>query len=165
ESTRPAAARMRRLLRPLESLPQLRAQIDEGRLSSPYRIVEAYSGLIEEVYRSLGNRDPEGEVATVPEIRAATSYVDSAEYQAREHALLAAALRAGSMSGAHRAAYLAALTARRDALAAALRDAGRYLRPAVDERTAGVPYKRLTQVEGRVLAGDGTGRPPAAAQW
>jgi signal transduction histidine kinase len=165
ESTRAAAARMRRLLRPLESLPQLRAQIDEGRLSSPYRIVEAYSGLIEEVYRSLGNRDPEGEVANVPEIRAATSYVDSAEYLAREHALLAAALRAGSMSGADRAAFVAAFTARRDALAAALRDAGPYLRPAVDELTAGVPYKRITQVEDRVLAWDGTGRPPAAAQW
>ncbi|GGM76753.1 hypothetical protein GCM10010106_23980 [Thermopolyspora flexuosa] len=160
ESAKTTAARMRELLRPLELLRQVRSQIDEGRLTSPHRIVEVYSNLIDEAYRRLANRDPGSAVANVPDIRGATAYGDSAEYLAREYALVAAGLRVGAMTTTDRAAFVSAFTARRDALSAALRDAGPRLRPTVEELTASVAYKRITQVEDRIFSWNSTGRPP-----
>ncbi|MEO3811468.1 sensor histidine kinase [Sphaerisporangium sp. B11E5] len=151
---------VRALLGGLESLRSLRQSADSGTLSSPLRIIEAYDRLIDDAYRQLSDEDTLSDVPSYRAVRGMAAYIAAAEYLSRENAVLTSAVTRGYMSPADRAAFVAAMTGRRIAMA----DAGRDLKPTLgvhyENLARSLPHKRLSAVEDRILNWNSTGAPP-----
>ncbi|GGL20226.1 hypothetical protein Sme01_23560 [Sphaerisporangium melleum] len=154
---------VRTLLSAMDSLQTLRQAADRGTLSPPLRITEAYNRLIDDANRQLNEGDALSSVSSYRAVRGMTAYSATAEYLGRENAILTSTLVRRSMSPTDRAAFVAAMTGRRIAMANAGRDVGPDLRDQYENLVASIPYKRLVEVEDRLFNWDTNGSPPVEA--
>ncbi|MCM0677036.1 nitrate- and nitrite sensing domain-containing protein, partial [Micromonospora phytophila] len=149
----------------LEALDVTRAAVDDKSIDRA-EANGTFTGLIESIYRvydALGNLDDE----QVAEDTAALIGLNrSREMLAQEDALLAGVLAAGRITPAEQAQFTRIVGARQFTATQALvrlpaADQRRY-----DEMSAGATFRRLTELENRLMLGDGDGRPPlTTAEW
>ncbi len=153
------------LLNVLDGLPALRAGADlEDK--APLATTEKYDTVISIAQRQFGGSERVTEVSSYRVLRGLTAYSSTAEYAARENAVLTPALARGEMTQAEHAAFVAAMTSRRVRLADADRDIGPDLRAWHEQLTASAAYQRFERAEDAVFAWDLTGKPPVStADW
>ncbi|GAA4971779.1 hypothetical protein GCM10023334_096390 [Nonomuraea thailandensis] len=159
-------AQVQVMVQALDGLQSLRASADGGVLAPTLTIIEAYNNLIAVANQQFTDRDAMSDASVYQSVRGMTAYSTSAEYLWREHAVLTTTLVHRSMTPTDRAAFVAAMTARRLVLANAERDASPELRAAYDRLVAGAPYKRVMAIEDELFVYDTGGPPPvSAAEW
>ncbi|MEU7827632.1 MULTISPECIES: nitrate- and nitrite sensing domain-containing protein [unclassified Nonomuraea] len=153
-------AEVRELVRALDGLQSLRERADEGALSPPLKIIDAYSNLISIANRQFTDYDALSSLSSYRAVRGMAAYSSAAEYLGQEHAVLTSTIVRRKMSPTDRASFVAAMTSRRLVWANAERDAGPELRENYDKLVASAPYKRLLTVEDRLFNWDTNGSPP-----
>ncbi|WP_043619019.1 sensor histidine kinase [Nonomuraea candida] len=159
-------ANVQSMVQALDGLQSLRASADGGVLAPALTIIEAYNNLIAVANQQFTDRDAMSDASAYQSVRGMTAYSTSAEYLWREHAVLTATLVQRSMTPTDRAAFVAAMTGRRLALATAERDAGPELRASYDRLVSSAAYRRLVAVEDELFSYDTGGAPPvSAAEW
>ncbi|MEV0344981.1 sensor histidine kinase [Nonomuraea sp. NPDC050680] len=159
-------AEVRELVRALDGLQSLRERADEGALSPPLKIIDAYSELISIANRQFTDSDALSSLSSYRAVRGMAAYSATAEYLGQEHAVLTSTIVRRKMSPTDRAAFVAAMTSRRLVFGNAERDAGPALRANYDKLVASAPYKRLLSVEDRLFGWDTNGSPPVDPdQW
>ncbi|GAA2886638.1 nitrate- and nitrite sensing domain-containing protein [Nonomuraea rubra] len=159
-------AQVQAMVQSLDGLQSLRASADGGVLAPALTIIEAYNNLIAVANQQFTDRDAMSDASAYQSVRGMTAYSTSAEYLWREHAVLTTTIVQRNMTPTDRAAFVAAMTGRRLALANAERDASPELRAAYDRLVASAPYKRVVSVEDELFSYDTGGPPPlSAAEW
>ncbi|MEO3860251.1 nitrate- and nitrite sensing domain-containing protein [Acrocarpospora sp. B8E8] len=159
-------AAVRALVEALDGLNDLRASADNGRLTPPLKVIDAYDDLIGVANRQFSDRDALSDVSSYRAVRGMSAYSATAEYLGREHAVLTSTIVHQKMTPTDRAAFVAAMTSRRLVFANADRDMGPDLRERYQDLLNGGPYKRLVDVEDRLFVWDTNGAPPVdPAEW
>ncbi|MGR6921966.1 nitrate- and nitrite sensing domain-containing protein [[Actinomadura] parvosata] len=158
-----APAQVQAMVQALDGLQSLRASADGGVLAPALTIIEAYNNLIAVANQQFIDRDAMSDASAYQSVRGMTAYSTSAEYLWREHAVLTTTLVHRNMTPTDRAAFVAAMTARRLVLANAERDASPELRAAYDRLVASTAYKRVVAVEDELFSYDTGGPPPVSA--
>ncbi|AQZ65203.1 sensor-like histidine kinase [[Actinomadura] parvosata subsp. kistnae] len=158
-----APAQVQAMVQALDGLQSLRASADGGVLAPALTIIEAYNNLIAVANQQFIDRDAMSDATAYQTVRGMTAYSTSAEYLWREHAVLTTTLVHRNMTPTDRAAFVAAMTARRLVLANAERDASPELRAAYDRLVASTAYKRVVAVEDELFSYDTGGPPPVSA--
>ncbi|UBU16202.1 sensor histidine kinase [Nonomuraea gerenzanensis] len=156
-------AQVQAMVQALDGLQSLRASADGGVLAPALTIVEAYNNLIAVANQQFTDRDAMSDASAYQSVRGMTAYSTSAEYLWREHAVLTTTIVQRNMTPTDRAAFVAAMTARRLALANAERDASPELRAAYDRLVSSDAYKRVVAVEDELFSYDTGGPPPVSA--
>ncbi|GAA2214978.1 hypothetical protein GCM10009850_104450 [Nonomuraea monospora] len=159
-------AQVQTMVQALDGLQSLRASADGGVLAPALTIVEAYNNLIAAANQQFTDRDAMSDASVYQSVRGMTAYSTSAEYLWREHAVLTTTLVHRNMTPTDRAAFVAAMTARRLVLANAERDASPELRAAYEQLVATASYKRVVAVEDELFSYDTGGPPPVSvSEW
>ncbi|MFG2074338.1 sensor histidine kinase [Nonomuraea maritima] len=157
---------VRAMIQALDGLQALRAAADGGVLAPPLTIIEAYNNLIAVANQQFNDRDALSSVSSFQAVRGMAAYSTAAEYLGREHAVLTSSIVQRRMTSTDRAAFVAAMTARRLVFADAERDAGPALRAEYDKLVQSAAYQRLVAVEDVLFSWDTGGAPPVtAAAW
>ncbi|MBB2912511.1 signal transduction histidine kinase [Streptosporangium becharense] len=149
----------------MDDLIRLRASADSG-VITPLQVIDAYNAFITVANRQFGDSEALVDVSSFRVVRGMGSYSNTAEYIGREHAVLTVVLEQDKMTPAEHAAFVAAMTSRRNHLAAAERDMGPDLRAHYRELLGDEAYRRFQAAEDKIFAWDLTGKPPVeAAAW
>ncbi|MEW9548316.1 nitrate- and nitrite sensing domain-containing protein [Nonomuraea sp. NPDC050783] len=166
DSDEETPAQVRAMVQALDGLQSLRASADGGVLAPPLTIIEAYNNLISVANRQFNDRDALSDVSSFRSVRGMAAYAASAEYLGREHAVLTTTIVHRRMTPTDRAAFVAAMSARRLVFANAERDAGPELKAGYDALVASPQYRRVAAVEDELFTFDTGGAPPvSAAEW
>ncbi|WP_214413951.1 sensor histidine kinase [Sphaerisporangium fuscum] len=150
----------------LDGLAKLRESADSGRLAPRLKVINAYDDLISAASAQFTEGDVLSDVSSYRGSRGLTFYTSSGEYLAREHAVLTSTIVRKKMTPVDRATFVAAMTARRLAVANAERDMDTDLRARYQDLAKSGPYVRLLQVEDRLFGWDTHGAPPVeSSTW
>ncbi|WP_203982920.1 nitrate- and nitrite sensing domain-containing protein, partial [Sphaerisporangium rufum] len=155
-----APERVRALVTALDTLTRLRQDADSGRLSPRLRVLTAYDELIDAAYMQFTEGDALSSTSSYRTVRGMSFYSSSAEYLARQHAVLTSSLVRGRMSPTERAAFIAGMAGRRIAIANSENDMGPELRVRYDDLLKSFVYRRLLDVESKVFSSDTAGALP-----
>ncbi|MFS1298940.1 nitrate- and nitrite sensing domain-containing protein [Streptosporangium longisporum] len=149
----------------MDGLDALRVSADSGSMSA-IQVTEAYNAFIGAANRQFGDPAALPEVSSFRVVRGLGAYSSTAEYLGREQAILIPVLKRGEMTQAEHAAFVAAMTSRRNYQAYADRDMGPELKARYQQVVGDAPHQRLQAAENTIFAWDLKGRPPLdAAAW
>ncbi|MEV0752613.1 nitrate- and nitrite sensing domain-containing protein [Streptosporangium sp. NPDC050280] len=156
---------IRALIAAMEGLSQVRTLADRGALS-PVQVTDGYNEFVGVANRQIGDATAIADLEAFRNVRGMGAYSTTAEFTSREHAVLTAALKRGAMTPAEHAAFVSAMTSRRNYLVYAERDMSPDLRADHETFLQSPAYKRFTAGEERIFSWNLTGKPPLdAAEW
>ncbi len=156
---------VRALLAAMDGLIQVRTFADSGAIK-PIQVTDGYNEFISVANRQFGDSDTIAEVSSFRVVRGMGAYSTAGEYASREHAVLTAAMKRGEMTPAEHAAFVSAMTSRRNHLAYAERDMGPELRAGYETFAESPAYLRFKANEDRIFSWNLIGKPPLdAGEW
>ncbi|WP_440103879.1 sensor histidine kinase [Streptosporangium sp. H16] len=156
---------VRALLAAMDGLIQVRTFADSGAIK-PIQVTDGYNEFISVANRQFGDSDAIAEVSSFRVVRGMGAYSTAGEYASREHAVLTAAMKRGEMTPVEHAAFVSAMTSRRNYLAYAERDMGPELRAGSETLAESPAYLRFKANEDRIFSWNLIGKPPLdAAEW
>ncbi|MEU4830228.1 nitrate- and nitrite sensing domain-containing protein [Streptosporangium sp. NPDC023615] len=160
-----ALADVRALESAMDGLDALRVSADNGSMSA-IQLTDAYNASVFAATRQFGSPTTLPDVASFRTVRGVGAYTNTAEYLGREQAILAPVLKRGEMTQAEHAAFVAAMTSRRNFQTNADRDMSPELLARYQQVAGDAPHQRLQAAENTIFAWDLKGRPPLdPASW
>ncbi|GII28565.1 sensor histidine kinase [Planotetraspora mira] len=164
ETETPAAVRA--LVAAVDGVQYLRDSADNGRLTTPLKVIEGYNSLITTANQAFSDQDALSDVSSYRAVRGMSAYSATAEYLGREHAVLTSTIVHRDMTPTDRATFVAAMTSRRLLFTNAGRDMSPELRAHYENLVNSNAYMRLVEVEDRLFVWDTDGAPPVdPAEW
>jgi len=153
------------LLTAMEGLSQVRTLADRSALS-PVQVTDGFNEFVGVANKQIGDASVIADLDAFRNVRGMSAYSSTVEFASREHAVLTAALKRGSMTSAEHAAFVSAMTSRRNYLVYAERDMSPELRVEHEAFLQTPAYKRFTASEERIFSWNLAGRLPLdAAEW
>ncbi|GAA4196606.1 nitrate- and nitrite sensing domain-containing protein [Streptosporangium oxazolinicum] len=156
---------VRALVAAMDGLIQVRTFADSGAIT-PIQVTDGYNEFISVANRQFGDITAIANLSSFRHVRGMGAYSTTGEFAAREHAVLTAAMKRGEMTPAEHAAFVSAMTSRRNYLVYAERDMSVDLRAEYETFVQNPAYLRFKANEDRIFSWNLIGKPPLdAAEW
>ncbi|MGJ6962855.1 sensor histidine kinase [Streptosporangium sp. G11] len=156
---------VRALLAAMDGLIQVRTFADSDAIT-PIQVTDGYNEFISAANRQFGDSTAIADLSSFRNVRGMGAYSTTNEFAGREHAVLTAAMRRGEMTPAEHAAFVSAMTSRRNYLVYAERDMSPDLRAEHDTLLQSPAYLRFKAGEDRIFSWNLIGKPPLdAGEW
>ncbi|TDC61389.1 HAMP domain-containing protein [Actinomadura sp. GC306] len=152
-------------LKALDTLPQLRQEVDSGDVE-PLKVINAYSAVLDEVIKVFNGLVTVNDVAIVTQGRALISIGNARANMLREDSLVTAAMaRNGRLTPAEHTAFVQWAAEGRRQFEAGLADLNDELRGPLEKLAASEEYKRFRAAETAIVQVRDDRLPAEAAQW
>ncbi|WP_436762579.1 sensor histidine kinase [Streptosporangium sp. V21-05] len=149
----------------MDGLVQVRTFADSGSITA-IQVTDGYNEFISVANRQFGDIAAIADLTSFRNVRGMGAYSTTGEYAGREHAVLTAAMKRGEMTPAEHAAFVSAMTSRRNYLVYAERDMSPDLRADYETFAQNPAYLRFKAHEDRIFSWNLIGKPPLdAAEW
>ncbi|MEU8377582.1 nitrate- and nitrite sensing domain-containing protein [Streptosporangium sp. NPDC048865] len=149
----------------MDGIIQVRIFADSGAITA-IQVTDGYNEFIGVANRQFGDSSAIADLSSFRNVRGMGAYSTTNEFAGREHAVLTAAMKRGEMTPAEHAAFVAAMTSRRNYLVYAERDMSPDLRAEYDTFAQNPAYLRFQAHEDRIFSWNLIGKPPLdAAEW
>ncbi|GAA3410096.1 sensor histidine kinase [Streptosporangium vulgare] len=149
----------------MDALIQVRTFADSGAIT-PIQVTDGYNEFISVANRQFGDSSAIADLTSFRNVRGMGAYSTTSEFAGREHAVLTAAMKRGEMTPAEHAAFVSAMTSRRNYLVYAERDMSPDLRADYETFLQNPAYLRFNAHEDRIFSWNLIGKPPLdAAEW
>ncbi|MER5648186.1 nitrate- and nitrite sensing domain-containing protein [Streptosporangium sp. NPDC002524] len=149
----------------MDGLIQVRTFADSGAIT-PIQVTDGYNEFISVANRQFGDIAAIADLTSFRNVRGMSAYSTTGEFAGREHAVLTAAMKRGEMTPAEHAAFVSAMTSRRNYLVYAERDMSPDLRADYETFAQNPAYLRFKAHEDRIFSWNLIGKPPLdAAEW
>ncbi|GAA0551514.1 sensor histidine kinase [Actinomadura livida] len=157
--------RLATALKALDTLPQLRAEVDSGDVE-PLKVINAYSAVLDEVIKVFNGLVTVNDVAIVTQGRALISVGNARANMLRQDSLVTAAMaRNGRLTPAEHTAFVQWAAEGRRQFEAGLADLNDELRGPLQKLAASDEYKRFRAAETAIVQVRDDRLPAEAAQW
>ncbi|TMQ96618.1 sensor histidine kinase [Actinomadura soli] len=152
-------------IKALDTLPQLRAQVDAGS-AEPLDVINAYSTVLDEVIKVFNGLVTVNDVAILTQGRALISLGNARAYMLREDSLVTAAMaRNGRLTPAEHTAFIQWAAEGRREFDAGLADLNAEIRGPLEQLAASDGFQRYRAAEAAIVNARGDRLPAEAADW
>ncbi|MEU8797378.1 nitrate- and nitrite sensing domain-containing protein [Spirillospora sp. NPDC048819] len=152
-------------IKALDTLPELRAQVDSGD-AEPLEVINAYSAVLDEVIKVFNGLVTVNDVAILTQGRALISIGNARATMLREDSLVTAAMaRNGRLTPAEHTAFVQWAAEGRRQFEAGLADLNGQIRGPLQQLASTEEFKRFRAAETAIVNVRDNKLPPEAAQW
>ncbi|MGP4021972.1 nitrate- and nitrite sensing domain-containing protein [Actinomadura sp. 3N407] len=152
-------------IKALDTLPELRAQVDSGS-AEPLEVINSYSAVLDEVIKVFNGLVTVNDVAILTQGRALISIGNARATMLREDSLVTAAMaRNGRLTPAEHTAFVQWAAEGRRQFEAGLADLNGQIRGPLQQLASSEEFKRFRAAETAIVDVRDNKLPPEAAQW